>query len=210
MIPPGALAAVARLQLVHQPLGHGARAAAVGIDHMVGDFTVQRVALGHQLPQGLFRVAGLQQRTPTITAGTPDLLLDGGMQVDDKAPRGQRACGSPAATPRRRRWPALRYPIRSSPRPPAVHGHESPPPPPHRKIQGISAPVRSSISVSVSANCSFSCWARYLPMVVLPAPMGPTRKTLCSAGITARQTLVEQRIGQDPRRDEDQRLGLGL
>ena len=44
------------------------------------------------------------------------------------------------------------------------------------KIQGISAPHRVSISASISTNRRCNRPANCLPIVVLPTPMGPTKK----------------------------------
>ena len=45
------------------------------------------------------------------------------------------------------------------------------------KIQAMLAPALRSTSSSVSINCKPSSFANILPIVVLPTPMGPIRKT---------------------------------
>src|SRR5690606_39406569 len=72
------------------------------------------------------------------------------------------------------------------------------------KIHAISAPVRSSMYWSESWNVRPSSSASRRPIVVLPAPMGPTRNMLRVLPTRLQHVL------DDRGRDKDQQLGLGF
>src|SRR5690606_42132199 len=74
------------------------------------------------------------------------------------------------------------------------------------KIQGIFAPVRSSISLSESLNGNRSSLASKRPMVLLPAPIGPTRIKFRTESTTHRNRLVVH----DTRSEKHQQLGFIL
>src|SRR5690606_8212876 len=63
-----------------------------------------------------------------------------------------------------------------------------------------------------SMNSRPSDLASNLPMVVLPAPMGPIRKTLsaCIMPELPAQPSASAQLAENGRGDEDQQFGLGL
>src|SRR5690606_34805518 len=72
------------------------------------------------------------------------------------------------------------------------------------KIHGMFAPVRCSISLSESLNGRRNSLASKRPMVLLPAPIGPTRIILLTESTAHRNSLGVH----DPRSEEYQQLGL--
>src|SRR5690606_8380431 len=82
-----------------------------------------------------------------------------------------------------------------------------PPSPSTSKIRGMLAPVRCSISLSESLNGKRNSLASKCPMVLLPAPIGPTRIRFCIHWLAAG---LDRLIIHDPRRDEHQQFGLPI
>ena len=74
------------------------------------------------------------------------------------------------------------------------------------KIHGILAPVRNSISLSESLNGRRSSLASNRPMVLFPAPIGPTSIKFRTESTTHSNRLVTH----DTRSQEDQQLGFFL
>src|SRR5690606_1872282 len=71
-------------------------------------------------------------------------------------------------------------------------------------IHGMFAPVRCSISLSESLKASRNSLANNRPMVLFPAPIGPTMIRFCTTLTTHCYRLVVH----DTRSNEDQQLGF--
>src|SRR5690606_36024621 len=74
------------------------------------------------------------------------------------------------------------------------------------KIQGISAPVRSSITLSESKKGRWRTWERCRPRVLLPAPMGPIRKTPGASLFMTPRSVACVDVFDHLRGDKDQQL----
>src|SRR5690606_5164062 len=74
------------------------------------------------------------------------------------------------------------------------------------KIQGISAPVRSSITLSESKKGRCRTWERCRPRVLLPAPMGPIRKTPGASLVMTPRSIACVDVFDHLRSDKDQQL----
>src|SRR5690606_19047411 len=74
------------------------------------------------------------------------------------------------------------------------------------KIHGISAPVRSSITLSESKKGRCNTWERCRPRVLLPAPMGPIRETPGASLVMTPRSVACVDVFDHLRRDEDQQL----
>src|SRR5690606_12978962 len=74
------------------------------------------------------------------------------------------------------------------------------------KIHGISAPVRSSMTLSESKKGRCRTWERCRPRVLLPAPMGPIRKTPGASLVMTPRSVACVNVFDHLRRDEDQQF----
>src|SRR5215831_6003805 len=78
-------------KLLQYLLGHAVDAPAVGRDHDVGDFAVQRRACIHEVRKSCRGIAAREQRTLPAIADALGLLCHGSLQIDDAAALTQQA-----------------------------------------------------------------------------------------------------------------------
>ena len=83
-------------------LGHLPDPPPICLDNQVGNLTVEGVPYGHQLSKDLFLVPVFEQRTSSASLCSFELLLNSGVQIDDKAPGAEMAaavCVEHSASP---------------------------------------------------------------------------------------------------------------
>src|SRR5690606_24239421 len=109
---------------------------------------------------------------------------------------GRRLAPPPVATT----WPCSRHSSAST----HCSRSRNPCSPSTSNIHGIFAPVRCSISLSESLKASRNSLANSRPMVLFPAPIGPTMIRFCTTLTTHCYRLVVH----DTRSEEDEQLGF--